>query len=347
MAASPHQPCGVHLVGSVPLPSAEDVFRQACEALPGRLRRVPDGEPGNRQQWIAFQCDIFANTPEVLVNFDGRNYNCPPGTTINDEVERIMKSMPQLQTGYDEIALSSYSIFRKLRADGAIPQGIRFQASLPTPLAVVGTRIEHAFRPAVEPLYEDAILRALKRIETEIPKEDLAIQWDVAVEFGMLEGVLFQRYFEPLKEGILERTVRLGNAVDKGVELGFHLCYGDIGHAHFTEPEDTGLMVEVATAILEGVKRPVDWIHMPVPKNRDDAAYFTPLEKLKGLLGQTQLYLGVVHAGDEEGTQRRIRAASKVVKKFGVATECGMGRTPLAELASILQISAAVSSPAN
>jgi hypothetical protein len=40
-----------------------------------------------------------------------------------------------------------------------------------------------------------------------------------------------------------------------------------------------------------------------------------------------------------------MQAASQVVKQFGVATECGMGRTPFPELASILQISAAVSEP--
>jgi hypothetical protein len=37
-------PLGVHLVGSVPLASAEDVFRTLGGALGDRLRRLPDGE---------------------------------------------------------------------------------------------------------------------------------------------------------------------------------------------------------------------------------------------------------------------------------------------------------------
>ncbi|KAJ9658917.1 hypothetical protein H2201_007567 [Coniosporium apollinis] len=343
MSAPPQQPCGVHMVGSVPLPSAEDVFRQVCEALPGRLRRITDGETGDRSQFCFFQRNVFAHTPTILVNFDGS----PPKTPTRAEIEHIVKGMPRIDTGYDEHALSSYSTFRRLRAEGIVPGGIRFQVSLPTPINFVGSQIEPAFRPAVEPLYEEAVLRVLKRIEAETPRQDLAIQWDVAVEFGQLERVLFEPWFEPVKEGIFERLVRLGNAVDEGVEMGFHLCYGDIGHAHFKEPEDTSLLVEVATAILERVKRPVNWIHLPVPKNRDDPAYFAPLEKLKGLLGQTELYLGLVHAEDEEGTRWRIETPSKVLEIFGVATECGMGRTPPAELASILQISAAVSSPIN
>ena len=35
---------GCHLVGSVPLPDAETVFRECLAALPGRLKRIPDGE---------------------------------------------------------------------------------------------------------------------------------------------------------------------------------------------------------------------------------------------------------------------------------------------------------------
>lgn len=45
------------------------------------------------------------------------------------------------------------------------------------------------------------------------------------------------------------------------------------------------------------------------------------------------------------GTRKRIKAAQAVLPSFGVATECGMGRTPNEELDSILQISEAVTKP--
>ncbi len=82
---------------------------------------------------------------------------------------------------------------------------------------------------------------------------------------------------------------------------------------------------------------------MPVPKDRTDAEYFAPLRELR-LGSETELYLALVHAGDEEGTRRRIRRARGVVERFGVATECGMGRTPVDELNNILGISVAVTS---
>jgi hypothetical protein len=103
-------------------------------------------------------------------------------------------------------------------------------------------------------------------------------------------------------------------------------------------------MVGLAGSVLERVKRRVDWIHMPVPKDRDDVAYLVPLKGLE--LGSTSLFLGLVHANDEEGTQKRIQAAGQMgIQTFGVATECGMGRTPVDELDSIFQIFTSVSKP--
>ena len=40
------QPLGVHLVGSVPLRDAEEVFRTGSATLGRRLRRIPDGKLG-------------------------------------------------------------------------------------------------------------------------------------------------------------------------------------------------------------------------------------------------------------------------------------------------------------
>src|SRR5262249_41517393 len=49
----------VHLVGSIPLPDAETVFRTVCAALGPHLVRVPDGETGIRRTWIKFLQDVL------------------------------------------------------------------------------------------------------------------------------------------------------------------------------------------------------------------------------------------------------------------------------------------------
>ena len=75
-----------------------------------------------------------------------------------------------------------------------------------------------------------------------------------------------------------------------------------------------------------------------------DQAYFAPLKQLH-LPPSTQLYLGVVHHQDPDGTRRRIEAARQVVHDFGIATECGMGRRPSDQVQNVFDISAECSAP--
>jgi hypothetical protein len=102
-------------------------------------------------------------------------------------------------------------------------------------------------------------------------------------------------------------------------------------------------MADLSNALLERCKRPINYIHMPVPKDRTDVQYFEPLQHLKP--HATELVLGLVHNNDLDGTKLRIQAAGQSVDSFSIATECGMGRTPAEQLENILGILAAVSTP--
>ena len=90
------------------------------------------------------------------------------------------------------------------------------------------------------------------------------------------------------------------------------------------------------------VKRPVDLIHMPVPRDRDDDGYFAPLARLR-LQPETELCLGLVHYTDGVvGTRRRLATAEKHVQNFSIATECGFGRRAPDTIPELLRIHAEV-----
>jgi len=355
MSPSPHpQAIGVHLVGSVPLSHTGDVFVEVLNKLPSRLRRIPDGEPGDRNYFVMFQSAVFASISHVLRGYDIREYDPQtsavveklPTTNELQDLEATLASQPLPSTGYEQHALESYKTFVKLRKDNIIPPGIKFQVSLPTPINVL-CLVAKGYQKLLEPFYEANLLRSLQNIQENIPHEDLAIQWDIAAEFGMLEGATddhFMPFFEPLKQGILQRLVRLIDSVDRDVECGVHLCYGDVEHHHFVEPNDMGLLVEIATSLVAAADRNVNFIHMPVPKSRVDEVYFAALQNLN-IPSTTELILGLVHYDDLEGTRIRIESAAKTGKRFAIATECGMGRTPFHELESILAISMLESNP--
>lgn len=330
------QPRGVHLVGSVPLSNAEEVFRTASAILGGRLRRLPDGETGERTNWFGWQIQVFAAHPffEVLPQ-ESRAYTSRPAITLRSPTPAGELVFDHL--GYADVALASYAVFSRLKQEGVIPARCRFQVSLPTPLAPVVRFVGLENLALVEPAYEAAMFAELERITAAIPHTELAIQWDVAVEFALLEGEAFVGSRQE-QQGIVERLIRIGERVPADVELGYHLCYGDAGHKHFKEPEDSSLLVEVANAISAGVTRAINWIHLPVPRNRTDEAYFAPLRTLR-LHPETERYLGLVHYTDGvEGTRQRIAAAQGAVKNFGVATECGMGRRKAETIPDLLRI---------
>ena len=56
-------PDKIHLVGSIGLDTAQEVFRTVGTAFGNRLKRVPDGEPGPRRLWVSFQYPLLRSSP--------------------------------------------------------------------------------------------------------------------------------------------------------------------------------------------------------------------------------------------------------------------------------------------
>jgi hypothetical protein len=231
------------------------------------------------------------------------------------------------ELGYAREARPGYEDFLAAREAGQIPREVRFQVCLPTPWAVIMPFCVQPDAQQIYPVYEQAMLREVERIAHAIPHQDLAIQWDVCLEMVAWDG---RRPGTPAFPGMQEvfaaNFARLAAAVPSDVELGFHLCYGDLDGKHFIDPTDATKMVEMANLIARSVDRPITWMHMPVPIDRSDDPFYEPLEKLE-LGPETELYLGLVHAEDGvEGTTRRITAARRHAPKFGIASECGISR---------------------
>jgi hypothetical protein len=320
-------PRNVLLVGSVPLKDADEVFVTVGHVLGDRLRRVPDGETGDRRGWIRFQEAVVANNPQFelatttstthAAGITFRNYRMKPGVCPDD--------INFGSLGYFENAAASYALFKRHREAGRLPASARFQVTMPTPLAFLWSYITPAEVAIVAPAYTKRVKREVAAIAAAVPSEDLAFQWDTVHELIVLEGarhVALPSTLEDFASGL----AGLAAAVPAAAELGFHFCYGDSGRKHSVDPKDTGLMVALANRLTELSPRPINYIHMPVPRERSDGAYFAPLAKLSRK-GNTELYLGLVHLSDGlDGTLSRMRAAASYVSSFGIGTECGLGR---------------------
>ncbi|MGH2930699.1 MAG: hypothetical protein ACRDL8_21020, partial [Solirubrobacteraceae bacterium] len=248
------RPIGVHLVGSIPLPDGEAVFRAVGDALGRHVRRVPDGETGKRVRWSSWTAPSYERTPGLEL------VDPPPGSYTPLKQSRLVIDPDELvleRLGFADAAIESYKTFANLRSAGALPDHVRFQVCLPSPVAPMSVLIEEGSRAAVEPAHIRQLHSEIDEIMAAVPHDELAIQWDVCQDVGIWE-----------------------------------------------------VLTESANRLTAAATRQIDWIHMPVPIDRDDKAYFAPLARLAPA-PQTELYLGLIHHRDGvDGARRRIRAAN-------------------------------------
>ena len=331
----------VHFVGSIPLPDAETVFRTLAESTGTYLRRLPDGETGIRKTWIRFLQQVLADNPAIEVAAD------VPPFKVTQWDGKVLREIPRLrvkpgatpdpktfETGYAEMAIASWNLFEPLQQAGVIPAAVKFQISLPTPIAPTYNNMVPADRPRLLPALTRHLTGEVAKIAAAIPNDRIAVQWDVRQEVLAWEG-----YYEEGPVNFRSETIevlrRVGDAVPGAIELGYHLCYGSPADEHCVQPKDMAIMVEIANATSAGVARPIEYFHMPVPKGRTDDAYFAPLDNLR-LHPETELYLGLIHHDDPAGDVARLSAARRHARVAGVATECGMARGDPARLPSLL-----------
>jgi hypothetical protein len=331
----------LHLIGSVPLGTSDEVFRTLSKELGPYLRCMPDGETGERSRWIYFQGQMLRAHPDMetdptvppypFVQWDGKvvreiaQVRFKPGV----DPDRVV-----FETGYDKAAAQSYEGFKRLRSSGAIPGHMRFQVSLPTPHSSGYLYVSGPARQTYFGVYERALLGALANIVKAIPERDIAIQWDVCQEV-----LAFENYFKDRPADYRTQTFdmlgRLGDSIPSGVEMGYHLCYGSPADEHLVQPRDAAILVEMMEGIAAATRRRIDFFHIPVPKERTDDAYYAPLAKWRRPSG-TKLYLGLLHFDDAAGDKARIAAARRAVADFGFSAECGWGRTQPGRLPGLL-----------
>ncbi len=313
----------VFLVGSVPFHDTEEVFTRCAASLGPFARRLPDGERGG---WLP--AEDFRKT-RGLIEGRGQSLLNPPIT----RTVRLREDLTPAQLEFEALhylpnALASYEIFSKLKRAGRISATTRYQISIPS--AFTGCiYFDHDQVRELWPAYEAALFRDVTQILDRIPHDQVAVSWDV-VEFGIIlanpEPVDHYEF-----DALASAIARALSIVPATVECGLHFCYG--GHnsngmprvgLNRREINDTGLMTRFFNAIRSKVSRPINWLHVPVPRPHDKTEYFAPLRSLdRG--AETELYLGLLYPDDGvERTRQKLDVAQHCVGDFGVAAACGL-----------------------
>jgi hypothetical protein len=318
----------VLLVGSLPLRPAANVFETVTRHLGTLAPRIPDGE---QIGWVSAAQQSHQQNPALelsrqvpleargatLTNF----YRLKPGVAQQD-----LRLGPY---GYAQNAIESYSQFIRLRDEGQVLPGTRYQVTLPGP----GTSAYVIELPAdrLLPLARTALVNEIEAILARIPANDLTIQLDVGMEAEHEEYLRRPKAFDaPIHqafhwthEQMADAVAAVANRVPADVELGIHIC--SIWHHDPSGGQDNDVLVDTANALAQRITRPLGYVHMPAIPEHDETD-FAPLKRLH-LQPGTKLYLGLIHLSDGlEGARRRMAAAQTAVSNFGVAFFCGLGR---------------------
>jgi hypothetical protein len=346
----------VLLVGSLPYESAEEAFRAAGPALDGHAGWLPDGEPGPRQMWVGMLLAlVYSQHPDIEETKapPERGLAPPDPNGPQSELEGawLFRVKPGRTIRFDDLkygsfATESYEVFRRLRDEGLVPPGVRFQMSLPSP----HSSIDGAFDdPDQWPDVYDAYIRGMrgeirKALET-IPADDLVIQWDVALELldlSLGETNYFRFWPKRTAEEKFERHAAQLDELWQGIPdetlLGVHWCFGTWGGWPMADLPDLDLCVRMSNEAKRRFGRRLDYVHMPVVRVPDEA-FFAPLDRLD--IGDTKVFLGMVHHTDGiEDFRRRRDLARKHLTSFGIGSVCGYGRLDPGELPDVLRIHA-------
>ncbi len=331
------------LVGSIPLHTVEDVFRRVGGPLGPYLAYMPDGEVGDRRYWIdGIAYRVLNGHPEIETlrrpapDADGVERWRPLG--IHDQfrfrvkpgIERVRFGDPGWRLGYTKDAVNSYFVFRQLKKEGVLPAELRFQVSLPLTYSAVTLFFpdptDHA---RIVPGFTAALRAEISKMVELIPPEDLAIQWDLAVENRYVETVLAQAGIDAARREaarLLLPAQEIAPHIPKAAALGYHSCFGTLDGWPSRRPGDLAGSVLLLNAAVAASGRRVDFLHLPTLGSAEDA-FFAPLRDLDAR--GARVYLGAVHhMHGAAGLRGQLGAARRNLPEFGIAAPCGFGRVP-------------------
>ena len=98
---------------------------------------------------------------------------------------------PGWRLGYTKDAVGSHFVFRQLQKEGVIPPGVRFQVCLPLTFGAIGLFFpDTADHAKVAPGVNAAFRAEITKMVELIPPQELAIQWDLAVENRLVDTAL-------------------------------------------------------------------------------------------------------------------------------------------------------------
>jgi len=252
------------LVGSVPLETPQKVFEKFGQPLARYLDALPDGEVGPRRYWVSgVHYRVFALHPDLEILRRPRRDNGVERLVPHDQtdtwqfkvkpgVKEIVFGDPGWRLGFALDAINSHALLSAMKRQGKMPERLRLQVSLP---AVNSVCAPANFPVAgdldiVRPGFTAAMQAEVATMTSRIPRQELAIQFDLARETIEASGGVPGISSEASIEASTVQIRALAPSIPEDVQLGYHFCFGTIGGWPRFAPADLGATVALANTVV-------------------------------------------------------------------------------------------------
>lgn len=318
-----------HLVGSLPGDTPEEAMRLALERLGPHLRWLPDGETGERRDWIVHIIESLRSHPDLELRREGawNDYDDVPRFAVRDGHTLTGES---LDFGHVAAFEHSYPLFTKLRAEHG-RDDLAFQVGLPGDLDMALFTLGPTGPLRHRAAFTEAILRQIRAIHQRAG-DDVVFQIEVPAELVFVARTPGPA--QPAVAGYLAGGLAdLAAAAPIGTRFGIHLCLGDMNHRALGRLRDVRPVVALANALqarwpprarLEFVHVPLAAAEEPPPNRR---GFYRPLQGL-ALEPDVAVIAGFVHERLSPGAHRALldHLTELAGRPVAVATSCGLGR---------------------
>ena len=318
-----------HLVGSLPFGHAGEALQESLQRLGETLPYVPDGETGERANYIMHLVDRLVPNPalsshEVTARLGGesarmKRFSIRRGRKLELELGEL---------GYFRDWSASLPLFHKLREEYGRPE-LRYQLGVAPALSIAFPFFHKPFSmlKAIAPLQK--ALREEIGAAVQLDPDAVVVQLDAAIEQVVIARLhaLFPPAARILARRLARQLASLVVDVPAEVPVGVHLCLGNPGNRRAVTPPSSRPVVLFANAIAAvwPADRPLDYLHLPIVDSTDHR-YYEPLEKLR-LPGSTRLIVGTVYEDGHPANLERLQLASRSLGFTpDIACACGMGR---------------------
>lgn len=319
----------MHVIGSYPAPTAEEAMRELLVRAGPHLAYLPDGETGERRDWIVHIIAGLRDHPDLEVRREGdwSDY----GDQLNYRVRRGHRlSGDTLDFGHATAYSAARPVFESLRAEHGRP-GLAFQVGIPGDLDMAMFTLGRTGPFTHRRPFTDAAVHEITRIHAQAGSQAV-FQLEVPAEqvfVAMAPG--------PLRPAVARWTgggvAGLARRAPEGARFGIHLCLGDLGHKALTRIGDASPLVTLANAIARSwpAGRPLEFVHAPLAAGDEPpslaAAFYAPLAGLRLPVG-TRFVAGLLHESRTTDELRGVLAAvdRAVGHPVDVAASCGYGR---------------------